>query len=85
MESATASRTDEAGTLRQGRTITFFGGEVPVRMLAALAIFVAVFMVVWMALWTVAGSLGMVLGMFVAGIAGAFAVKLYGDRFDAST
>ena len=81
MESATASARRNAGTLRQGRTISFFGGELPLRVLVALAIFVAVFMVVWIALWAVAGVLGMVLGIFAAGIAGAFAVKLYGDRF----
>ena len=82
MDNATAFGRRDAGTLRQGRTVSFFGGELPVRVLVALAIFVAVFMVVWLALWAVAGALGMVLGMFAAGIAGAFAVKLYGDRFD---
>jgi hypothetical protein len=82
METATASGEREAGTLRRGRTISLFGGDVPVRVLVALAIFVAVFMVVWVGLWAALGSLGMVLGMFAAGVAGAFAVKLYGDRFD---
>ena len=83
MESAAASRR-EVGKLRQGRAIRFFGGQVPVRMIIAIAIFVAAFMVIWMALWFAIGMLGLVFGMLPAIAAGLLAVKLYGDRLDSA-
>jgi Flp pilus assembly protein TadB len=70
----------EVEVLSRGRTIGFFGGELPVRAAWAIAVYVAVFMVVWMLLWAVLGGLGLAVGWLVAAAVGLLAVRWYTRR-----
>lgn len=66
----------EARSLQEGRSFSLLGGEIPLRVLAALGIFVAVFVAVMLALWAALGGIGLALGLIVGALAGALAVKL---------
>jgi hypothetical protein len=66
----------EARSLQQGRSVSLLGGEIPLRVLAAFAIFIAVFVAVLLALWAALGGVGLALGMIVGALVGALAVKL---------
>jgi len=70
----------EGRKLMGGRKINFFGGPLPVRSLAAIAVFIAVFVVVWLLLWAVLGSIGLIFGWLIAALVGLVAVKLFADR-----
>ena len=61
-------------TLAEGRSVL---GALPLRSVAAVAIFVAVFLVVYVAMWALLGGAGLVLGLLVAPVAAALAVHLY--------
>ena len=66
----------EARSLHEGRSVSLLGGEIPLRVLAAFAIFIAVFVAVLMVLWAALGGVGLALGWIVAALVGALAVKL---------
>ena len=65
--------------LQKGPAVSLGFADFPVRILAAVGIFIAVFMAVWMILWAVGGGAGLGLGWLLAAAAGALAVKVYAD------
>lgn len=62
--------------LWEGRAISLFGGQVPLRALAALAVFLPVFVLLYLALWELLGNVGLVLGWIAALLVAAVAVLL---------
>lgn len=81
--SGLARRTEaELRPFQGGRTVRVLGGELPVRGLKALAVFLGAFMVVWLALWVVLGDIGFGLGWIFAAAAGVVAVRVYGHRLE---
>ena len=69
---------DEAQRLQRGSSVSLLGAEVPVRVLAALGIFLLVFTVVYALLWALGGGLGLALGWIPAAAAGVVAIRLAG-------
>ena len=67
---------DELEKLSSGPSVSLFGGELPVRALVAIGVFVLTFIVSWMLLWAILGGLGFGLGWIVGAVLGAVAVKL---------
>jgi hypothetical protein len=67
----------EARRLQDGPGITFLGGQISYRALAAIGIFIAAFMLVWVVLWAGMGGVGLGLGWIPAAAAGVAAVWLF--------
>jgi hypothetical protein len=67
--------------LQEGPALEMFGGRLPYRTLASMALFVVVFLLVWVGLWAALGGLGLGLGWIVAALAGLLAVKLLAARY----
>lgn len=72
------SAATETSRLQRGQTVSLFGASLPVRVLAALGIFVLVFMLVWIALWGLLGGIGLALGWIPAAVVALLAIKLIG-------
>ena len=67
--------------LQEGREVSLPGeAALPVRSLAAIAIFIIVFVAVYLLCWALMGTIGLAVGAVIALIVGALAVKLYADR-----
>jgi hypothetical protein len=76
-------RADAEASLKragEGRTIEVGGGQLPVRSVAAIAVFIAIFLAVYVVTWAALGTIGLAIGIFTGAIAGALAAKLYVDK-----
>ena len=68
-------------TLTEGPTLSYFGGELPLRATVAIGVFTLTFAAVWLLLWSLLDPFGFVLGWLVAGAAAVGAVKLTADWY----
>jgi hypothetical protein len=64
-------------TLSGGRAIGPEDARLPLRAIAAIAIFVVTFLLVYLVLWALLGGLGLALGWAVALLAAVVAVRLF--------
>jgi hypothetical protein len=71
----------ELETLAEGPTVSYFGGELPVRAAVAVAVFALTFVACWLLLWALLDTMGFALGWLVAGAAAVGAVRLTADWF----
>jgi hypothetical protein len=69
----------ELEKLTEGPTVSYFGGELPVRAAVAIGVFALTFVACWMLLWALLDTIGFALGWLVAGVVAAGAVKLTAD------
>jgi hypothetical protein len=69
----------ELEKLTDGPTVSYFGGELPVRAAVAIGVFALTFVACWMLLWALFDTIGFALGWLVAGAVATGAVKLTAD------
>ena len=78
LERSRALAEEEASRLQGGPQLSFFGGTLPVRGLAAMGVFLTVFMLAWVGLWAALGGLGLALGWIPAALVAIAGVVLIG-------
>ena len=71
----------ELEKLTEGPTVSYFGGELPLRAAVAIAVFALTFAACWLLLWALLDTFGFALGWLVAGAAAVGAVKLTADWY----
>ena len=72
---------EELETLSEGPSLSYFGGELPLRAAVAIGVFALTFAACWLLLWTLLDTFGFVFGWLIAGAAALGAVKLTADWF----
>lgn len=71
---------DSVARLSEGRAVPATGGELTVRSVTAVAVFLVAFLAVYLVLWLLLGGLGLAFGWIAALAVAALAVKLYAER-----